>query len=319
MPPPPSIAATADEIVFVDRVAKPAAKPAPDTVFAGIGLIVISTIFFSAGDAAAKALTGHLPPIQVAWLRYAVFAVLVLPSLLASRGVQGLATRRLGLQLVRGLAVVVSSVFFMIGLQHLDVAETTAINFIAPVFITALSIPLLGERVGPHRWAAAAVGFLGVVLIVRPGSSAFQLAALYPIGAALVWAFAAIATRFMSAERPETTLAYSAMVGLAVLSLLVPFAWEPMSWSDLGFAILTGIASTIGHWLVVRGYGMASASVLAPYSYVQLIFASLFGFAAFGVIPGTWTVVGGAVIAASGLYTAYRERVRAQAAVMKAA
>jgi drug/metabolite transporter (DMT)-like permease len=319
MPPPPSIAASADEIVFAERSVTPVSRPAKDTVFAGIGLIVLSTLFFSAGDVAAKALTGHLPPLQVAWLRYAVFAVLVLPSLLASRGLDGFVTRRLRLQIVRGLAVVVSSVLFMIGLQHLDVAETTAINFIAPVFITALSIPLLGERVGPHRWAAAAVGFLGVMLIVRPGSSAFQLAALYPIGAALVWAFAAIATRFMSAERPETTLAYSALVGLLVLSALVPFAWQPMSLSDLGFAILTGLASTIGHWLVVRGYGLASASVLAPYSYVQLIFASLFGFGAFGVIPGSWTILGGAVIAVSGLYTAYRERVRAQAAVMKAA
>jgi drug/metabolite transporter (DMT)-like permease len=92
-----------------------------------------------------------------------------------------------------------------------------------------------------------------------------------------------------------------------------------MSLHDLGFAVLTGVASTIGHWLLIRGYRLASASILAPYSYVQLLFASLFGFAAFGVIPGYWTFVGGGVIAASGLYTAYRERVRAQAAVMKAA
>jgi drug/metabolite transporter (DMT)-like permease len=319
MPPPPSIAASADEIVFVEPISAPPVRPVTDSVFAGIGLIILSTIFFSAGDIAAKALTEHLPPIQVAWLRYAVFALIVVPALLTTRGVAGFITSRPGLQLVRGLAVVVSSVFFMIGLQHLDVAETTAINFVSPVFITALSIPLLGEKVGRYRWAAAAVGFLGVMLIVRPGSSAFQLAALYPIGAALVWAFAAIATRFMSAERPETTLAYSATVGLAVLSVMVPFVWQPMSMTDLAFAVLTGIFSTVGHWLLVRGYRLASASVLAPYSYVQLIFASLFGFAAFGVIPGSWTVIGGAVIAASGLYTAYRERVRAQAAVMKAA
>ena len=174
----------------------------------------------------------------------------------------------------------------MIGLQHLQVAETTAINFISPVFITALSIPLLGEKVGARRWAAAGVGFAGVMLIVRPGSDAFQLAALYPIGAALVWAFAAIATRFMSRERPETTLAYSAIVGLAVLTCLVPFQWAAMSLHDLGFAVLTGVASTIGHWLLIRGYRLASASILAPYSYVQLLFASLFGFAAFGVDSG---------------------------------
>jgi len=190
------------------------------------------------------------------------------------------------------------------------VAEATAINFISPVFITALSIPLLGEKVGVRRWAAAVVGFAGVMLIVRPGTSAFQLAALYPIGAALIWAGAAIATRLMSSERPETTLAWSAVVGFLVLSAVVPFEWHAMTLHDAGFAVLTGIASTIGHWLVIRGYQKASASILAPYSYVQLLFASLFGFAAFGVLPGYWTLVGGAVIAASGLYTAYRERAR---------
>jgi drug/metabolite transporter (DMT)-like permease len=314
MPPPPSLAASVDDVTYVDRLPSRDSASLRDTTFVGIGLIVASTVFFSVGDIAAKELTETLPPLQVAWLRYLVFLALVVPALFAARGRQAMATARPGLQVLRALAVVVSSVFFMFGLGHLQVAEATAINFMSPIFITALSIPLLGETVGVRRWSAAAVGFAGVMLIVQPGTQAFQLAALYPLAAALVWAGAAIATRFMSTERPQTTLAWSALIGFLVLSTLVPFDWHAVTWRSLGIGVLTGIASTIGHWLVIRGYRLASASVLAPYSYVQLAFASLFGFVAFGSAPGTWTLVGGGVIALSGLYTAYRERVRASLA-----
>jgi len=308
MPPPPSIAAAVDDIAFVER--SPAIAMPSERVFAGIGMILLSTIFFCAGDIAAKAMTERLPAVQVAWLRYVVFCGLVVSMVLAARGRAGLSTPRPGLQILRGLAVVISSVFFMFGLNHLQVAEATAINFISPVFITALSIPLLGEKVGIHRWAASAVGFLGVMIIVQPGSGAFQIAALYPIAAALVWAIAAIATRVMSAERPETTLAWSAIVGLLFLTPIVILDWKAMTLWDVGLAILTGVLSTIGHWLVIRAYRDGPASVLAPYSYVQLLFASLFGLVVFGVLPDFATVAGGVVIAASGLYTAHRERVR---------
>jgi drug/metabolite transporter (DMT)-like permease len=319
MPPPPATAASADEIGFVERIPASVANSVRDNVSIGIALIVASTIFFSAGDIAAKILTETLPSVQVTWLRYLVFVALVVPAAFAARGREALKTSRQGLQLVRGVAVVMASISFMLGLEYLQVAEATAINFVSPIFITALSIPLLGEKVGARRFAAAGVGFLGVMLIVRPGTEAFQLAALFPIGAALVWAFATIATRHMNVERPETTLAYTAMVGFLILSALVPFEWRAMSLREVGYGLLTGLLSTAGHWLVIRGYRIASASILAPFSYVQLLFASLFGFAAFGAIPGSWTFVGGAVIAASGLYTAYRERVRAVEAKKAAA
>jgi drug/metabolite transporter (DMT)-like permease len=310
MPPPPSIAAAADEVPLVDRAPVLAAAAFPDKVFTGIGLIIASTIFFCAGDIAAKSMTETMSAVQVAWLRYLVFCGLVVSMAFAAHGRAALGTPRPGLQVLRGLAVVISSVFFMFGLGHLQVAEATAINFISPVFITALSIPLLGERVGLHRWAASGVGFIGVMIIVQPGSGAFQTAALYPIGAALVWAIAAIATRVMSTERPETTLAWSAIVGLVFLTPMVMFDWRSLGLWEVSLAILTGVLSTVGHWLLIRGYRHGPASVLAPYSYVQLLFASLFGLVVFGVLPGFATIIGGVVIAASGLYTAHRERVR---------
>ena len=124
------------------------------------------------------------------------------------------------------------------------------------------------------------------MIIVQPGSDAFQTAALYPVGAALVWAIAAIATRVMSRERPETTSAWSAIVGLVFLTPMVAFDWRSLGLWEVALALLTGVLSTVGHWLLIRGYRHGPASVLAPYSYVQLLFASLFGLVVFGVLPG---------------------------------
>lgn len=313
MSPPPALSDAAPPLAAL-APARPLALPRPEGALKGIGLIIASTLFFSAGDVAAKLMMADLPAVEVTWLRYVVFLALVVPAALAAHGPEALRTTRPKLQVLRGLAVVLSSLFFMFGLGALPVAETTAINFMSPVFITALSIPLLGEKVGIRRWAAAVVGFAGVIVVVRPGSDAFHYAALFPVGAAMVWAFAAIATRMMNRERPETTLAWSAAIGVAVLTVMVPFHWVTPSPRDLLFAVLTGVGSTLGHWLLVQAYRQAPASVLAPFSYVQLVFASLFGFLVFSEVPGPFTFLGGAIIAASGLYTANRERIRAREA-----
>ena len=323
MSPPPSISAGADCPSVAGGVfPRPNARtgaPVRDATFAAIGLALLSTVFFAMGDVAAKVLTGTLPAIEVAWLRYLIFCLMVVPTVFVARGARMMHTPRLRLQIIRALAVAGSAVLFILGLGHLQVAEATAINFISPIFITALSIPLLGERVGVRRWAAAAVGFLGVMLVVQPGGSAFQVAALLPIGAALTWAVAAIVTRLMSSEPPETTLAWSAVIGLITLTALVPFHWRSPTAAEIGLAVLMGIFSTMGHWLIILAYRKAAASTIAPFSYVQLLFAGLLGFGIFGTVPGAMTLVGGVVIAASGLYTAHRERIRAREARLAAA
>ena len=323
MSPPPSASALADDPSIAERVATVptgrAAAPAKDATFAAIGIAVLSTVFFAMGDVAAKVLTGTLPAIEVTWLRYVIFCLLVIPTVFVARGTRVMQTPRLRLQIIRALAVAGSSVLFILGLGHLQVAEATAINFISPIFITALSIPLLGEKVGIRRWAAAAVGFLGVMLVVQPGGSAFQVAALLPIGAALAWAIAAIATRLMSSERPEATLAWSAVVGLIALTAFVPFHWRTPTPGEIELAVLMRGFWTMGQWLIILGYRRAAASTVAPFSYVQLLFAGLLGFAVFSTIPGAMTLVGGLVIAASGLYTAHREHVRAKEARLAAA
>jgi drug/metabolite transporter (DMT)-like permease len=316
MSPPPIASQSAPAATLSVQPVVPA-LPAESSLPA-IGLIIASTVFFSAGDITAKMMTETLPPIEVTWIRYVVFLVAIWPVAAAVQGRAAFRSSRPGLQIIRALAVVLSSVLFILGLAHLPVAETTAINFMSPAFVTALSIPLLGERVGIRRWLAAVAGFVGVMIIVQPGSDAFQPAALFPLAAATVWAGAAIATRMMSREQPETTLAWTAGVGFLVLTALVPFSWQSPTATEVGLGILTGLGSTAGHWLLVQAYRRAPASVLAPFSYVQLVFAAAFSFLVFGAVPGPSTFLGGAIIAASGLYTAHRERVRAREALSAA-
>jgi drug/metabolite transporter (DMT)-like permease len=285
---------------------------APQVVLRGIVLIVASTVFFSGADVITKSLSGTLPAIEIAWLRYAVFAGILLPPALKQWAAGGLRSLRPELQVLRAFGMVGSALLFTAGLGFLPVAEATAMSFVSPIFITALSIVFLGEVVGWRRWSAAAVGLIGVLVVVRPGTGAFQAAALFPLMAALSWAGAVIVTRKMSgADHPTTTLTYSALLGFAVLTVLLPFNWVVPGWREIGLGIALGILSTIGHGLIVLAYRHASASVIAPFSYFQLIGSGALAYLVFGSVPDRWTFVGAGIIAASGLYTAHRERVRA--------
>jgi drug/metabolite transporter (DMT)-like permease len=296
------------------RLTTQGVAPARDATFTAIGLTILATVFFAMTDVTAKVLTATLPAIEVTWLRFMVACLIIVPTAFVARGPKAMHTAHMSLQIIRALAMAGSAVLFILGLTYLSVAEATAINFISPIFITALSVPLLGERVGPRRWGAAAVGFLGVMLIVQPGTSAFQLAALLPMGAALGWAFVLIVTRRMSSERPEATMAWTATIGLAALTAFVPFNWRTPTAGEIGLVALMGTFWTLGQWILILAFRRAAASTLAPFSYVQLLFAGLLGFAVFGTIPGIMTLVGGVVIAASGLYTAHREHIRAREA-----
>ncbi|MGO4570508.1 DMT family transporter [Microvirga sp. 2TAF3] len=286
-------------------------KAAPSQ-FRGTILMVVSTVFFACSDVVTKELAGKLPAIEVAWLRYVTFLLLVIPLLLTSGGGSVLRSHRPGLQVLRGLGMVGSALLFTAGLPYLPVAEATAIYFISPIVIMALSIPFLGEMVGWRRWSAAFVGLVGVLLIIRPGTSAFEMAALLPLLGATCWAIAAVVTRKMSGrDQAATTLAYSALVGVVLLTVLLPFAWVTPDWHEIALGLGMGVLSTMGHWLVILAYRHANASTIAPLSYVQLLWAGVLGYLVFGSVPDSWTVAGAAIIALSGLYTAYRERVRA--------
>lgn len=286
----------------------------------GIPLLLSAIVLFSISDAMAKHLGQSLPAVEVAWLRYLAFLGLVLLPLARRGGARFVVSRAPGQQVLRGLGVVGSAIFFIMALQHLPMAEATAINFVSPVFVTILSVFFLAERVGWRRWSAIAVGMVGMLIIVRPGSDVFSPAALLPVVSSAAWACAIVVTRRMgSLDPPETTLLWTAGVGFAVLSLLLPatillrgqgFALPDAG--QVGLGLLIGLVSSVAQWLVVLAFRAAPATVLAPFSYTQLLTSGLLGFLVFGNAPDGWTWLGAAVIAASGLYTAHRERVRSR-------
>ena len=314
MTPPPAAAARLDSAPSPLPEKKSAAHKAParaDRPFKGIALILASTVFLGASDVTAKYLSATLPSIEIAWIRFMVFAIIMTPAMMPGSPLFALPTNRLGLQLLRGLTVLASSLFFISGLSFLPIAEASATGFVAPLFVTALSIIFLNEKVGLRRWIATGVGLIGVIIILRPGSGAFHPAAFFPLVSALAWACTLIMTRMMSGtERAITVMTYSSIAGVCILTALVPFVWVAPSWHDILFGVFIGVASTTGQWIVVLAFRYAGASVLAPFSYTQLLWVSVGGFVVFGEVPDVWTVTGAAFIVASGLYTAHRERVR---------
>jgi len=275
--------------------------------------MVSAVLVFSCTDGLSKYLAADYSPVLVIWGRYAWSLALLLPLAALRRQERPLHTRRVARQLARGACMVASGLFFVAGLVHLPLAQATATGFVAPLIVTALSIPLLGERVGIRRWLAVAVGFAGVLIIVRPGGSGFDPAALWPVLSAATWALAMILTRLMRiAEPPLTMLTYTALVGALGMSLPALLVWQTMSATAWGVLLVCGAFSLLGQYLQLHALRRGSASMLAPFSYSSIIGSTAIGVAAFGSFPDFWTWTGTAIVIASGIYTWHRERVRAR-------
>jgi len=289
----------------------PASAHAPRQILAGIALILGAGFVFTIMDASAKYLAGKMPVAEVAWGRY-LFATLFLPLILYRHG--GLSTirsRRLGLQLLRSFFLLCSTVIFWLAVKFIPLADGTAISFVGPLMLTALSVPFLKEKVGPRRWAAVLIGFAASLIIIRPGWGMAQPAALLPLASSFVFACYAICTRILlRSDAWTTTLIWSSLLGLVLLSLWVPFDWVSPDLSGWLMLALMGALASLGHLLLILAYARAPASTLAPLSYVQLIWSTAIGFVWFGNFPDRWTLLGGAIIAASGLYVIHRERMR---------
>jgi drug/metabolite transporter (DMT)-like permease len=272
----------------------------------GILLFVAATIFFSTSDTMAKVLSAHLPAVEIAWIRYIVFVFLA--SMLVRRSGLGVRVRKPAWHVMRGLGLVGSAIFFMLSLRSLPLAEAATIGFASPLLITALSVPFLGEVVGRRRWAAVVIGMLGVLVVVRPGSEAFQPAALFGFASSLSWAVATILTRKMAGQPAAAMLLWSAVTGLIVLTALLPLVYvTPYLW-EVGFALILGVVASTGQYLMVFAYRYAPASLLAPFAYGQLLWAVIGGWLVFRTLPDVFTLVGGGIIAASGFIAARSER-----------
>jgi drug/metabolite transporter (DMT)-like permease len=289
----------------------PAMRAAPENPLRGILLLVSATVLFSCSDTMAKYLGRHLPVIEILWIRYCCFVCLA-GGLYLGSGRPRLRVRSPSVQIVRGLGILGSAIFFVFSLRYLALADAASINFTSPLLITCLAVPVLGEVVGLRRWLAVGAGLLGVVIIVRPGVGTLQIGAGFVLAASLSWAVGSVLTRRLSAiDHPATTLLWSACTGLVVLSVMLPAVYIRPPAGLLALAMLMGGVASSAQFLLVLAYRHAGASVLAPFSYVQLLWSTTLGYLVFDALPDRWTVAGAAVIVASGLYSAHRERLRA--------
>lgn len=263
---------------------------------------------FSCADIAAKILTANYHPVQIVWTRQLGVTIGVI-ALILINGVSILKSQAPRLQIARGLCAIASALFFVFAIAYVPLADAVAVSFVAPFIVTILGAVLLGEAVGLRRWAAVFTGFLGTLIVVRPGLGVFHPAIFLVLGAATVFAARQIISRFLGRRDPTaTTLAYTSMTTVAVLILPLPFIWEaPKSAGDV--ALMTGmaLAGGLGEYLIIRALEIAHAVVVAPMQYSLIVYSTLWGFLVFGHLPDLWTWVGAFVIIASGLYTLYRE------------
>jgi drug/metabolite transporter (DMT)-like permease len=292
-----------------DQTASPAKIDRPLT---GIALMLVAMAMYMITDTVAKYLTDEVHPVQIVWSRYIFYAIYLTPLVLWFGVRKTFATTRPWAHVGRSAAMLLSGTCFTLSLAHLGLAFAITIAFVSPLFVTAMSMFFLGERVGPRRWAAVVVGFLGVVIVVRPGAD-FSPWSILPVASAFLWAISLILTRRTGqSDGPLTTLAYTTVVGLIGASLMVePFwvwpRWE--AWAMMGAIAAWNLAALT---IMIRAFAYAPASTLAPYSYSQMIWSTLLGWAVFGDIPDLLTYVGGGVVVASGVYIWHRERVLAR-------
>ena len=272
-------------------------------------LVTLAVLMLTVLDASVKYLVRSYSLPMVSWARYffhlATFGVWIL----ATHRAVAVQTRRLPLQIVRGLLLVAVTFLFIAALGRLPLADVTAINFLSPIVVTALSAIVLGEAVGWHRWLAVSVGFVGVLIIVRPGADVVNWGALLALGATFFFALYQIATRALAPTDPAvTTMFYTALVGTAATSLIVPFFWATPTPADFGLMFMAGVMGGGGHFLLIHAYRHAEASLVAPLFYVQIVFSAAFGFVVFDETPDVWTLAGAALIILGGLWIWSRER-----------
>jgi drug/metabolite transporter (DMT)-like permease len=289
-----------------------AARPlAGDRPLVGILLMLGAMTVVPFMDAIAKHLSDHIPVLQLVWARYFFHFCLILPVVLLRYGPRRLVPASPLLQLVRGGLLLASTVLFFAAIARMPLADALALVFVSPLIVTALSPWVLGESVGPRRRAAVLVGFLGALLIIRPGFGSLQWPALLALGAGVVFGFYLLATRRLAGSAPPlVTLTYSAAAGALLMSLVVPAVWVMPSAGDLAAMAVMGLLAAGGHFLLIKAFDFAPASLLAPFTYSEIITTTLLGLVFFGDFPAAWTWAGIAVVIGSGLYISLRERVR---------
>jgi drug/metabolite transporter (DMT)-like permease len=278
----------------------------------GIALMVGAVACFACLDASAKWVNRTTDPIQTAAVRYLGSFVLISAVFNPWTRPRILWTQSLWLQCARALCLVLATICSFFALRYLALTEATSITFSSPLIVALLAGPLLGEWIGMRRLIAVLIGFAGVLVVTRPGSGEVHPAVILAVITACANALYSITTRLLASRDPsETTLLYTGLVGSIVFLPTFPFVWVSPT-SPLVWLAMAGLAvfGALGHWLLILAHKRAPASVLAPFFYAQLIWATVLGLVVFGEVPDYWTLVGGVIVMASGLYLLHRERVK---------
>jgi len=277
-------------------------------------LFLAAGLCLSALDATAKYLVRDHSLWIVVWARYAGQMIVVTPFAWHRTGRDFWRARRPGVQLLRSLCLLLATLGFWGGLRYLPLAEASSITFLAPIFVVLLSWPLLRERATRARRIASGVGFVGVLVLLRPGSAVMHPAVGLLVGAALANALYQLLTRKLLDERPHTTLFYSASVGTLALTLGLPFAaqFEQLVHAGILPLLLLGFFAGLGHWCMTHAYLQAPASLLTPFTYLQILWATAFGYAIFDQHPDRLSGIGMAIIVASGVSLAWWEHRRSR-------
>ena len=271
----------------------------------GIGIMVTACLLFPAGDTIAKHLVGTYHLLMILWAKYLFQTASVVIVIVLTRTPRPFRTRRPGVQIGRGLAGIGSYGTFLLAISYIPLADAVAIEFSSPLMVVALAAPLLGEQVGWKRWTVVLVGFAGTLLIVRPGMGGVHWAATLMLFAAFCVALMQLMSSVLAlVDRPLTSLFYLSLTGLAATTFPVVFFWDPLAPGAWALMIAVGAIAAFCHYLFVWAYQFASASLLAPFIYAQIVGAVVLGFVVFGDVPDRWTLIGTATLVASGLYLA---------------
>jgi drug/metabolite transporter (DMT)-like permease len=273
--------------------------------------LLLSSFFFGIASAFIKLLTTNYSVFEIAFCRN--FFGLIPAFWMSGRlGISGFKAKKPGAHVWRSVFGTTSMLLIFTAYSIISLPDATAISFAGPLFITALSVPMLSEKVGSHRWAAVVAGFLGVLIIMKPGSKVFNAGGMSALGAALFHSLAMISLRKLrTTENAEVTTLYFTIFAAITTGLLLPFGFKIPDLNGALLLILVGLLSGVGQFFLTKAYGLAEASAISPFAYTSILWATLFGAALWGDIPAWSTIAGTAIVILSGIYILHRERVRA--------
>ena len=271
-------------------------------------MMCVGVACLSVNDAIAKTLTQGYSPLQILFLRNIIALPFTMLIALRMGGTGALLSYRPMAHLLRGILWIGATILFFTSIMHLGLAEATALIFVAPLFITAISAIFLGEHVGRRRWLAVLAGFVGVLIVIRPGTTTFQLVSLLPVATAFVYALLMISARWVDARESVWTLLFYLTGSSALLSsFIVPFVWNPIRVEDLWLFASIAIFGTAGMTLMTQAFRLAPAAVVAPIDYTALLWATALGWLIWNEVPDTLTFLGAFVIISSGVFIILRE------------